>query len=290
VRETWGGFGGGGNGAGRVVGSGGDLIIMLRGSSAKPVCRSSSWAVGTSERNSRSSAERAIESLEVDLPVRPENRPRKRDTAEGGGVASRTIVSVVSVADGLTGSAFKSTFSLIEADPKDVAMGEDGAVRPTAGVCTVLERLPSTLGRGDAVLIEGARDVLAGEAGRFALRSIEDVVPFLPKKENRPPLFFFESSTADESSFTFSTIFQPVGVTSSCATVGLDLIDASQEVEPFEDMYIAMGLIRVSGACLDNFKASESCFDVNVLENAVFMGKTKSSGISLCIIESLRID
>lgn len=114
-----------------------------------------------------------------------------------------------------------------------------------------------------------------------------EVAALRPKNEKRPDLFFSPSAGGSDS-LAVSRILQPRGVSSSGATVGLALIDASHEVEPFDAMYIAIGLDRVDERFLVNLRPSDNCFDVNVFWKGGFGGRTKSSGASLCRGEELQ--
>jgi hypothetical protein len=82
-----GGSGGGASGGGNFVGNGGDWIILDRASSCEPSLSCSSLALGTkSDKNSRSSEDRARERRRFDAAgLLRVNRPRKRDTADGAG-------------------------------------------------------------------------------------------------------------------------------------------------------------------------------------------------------------
>ena len=127
--------------------------------------------------------------------------------------------------------------------------------------------------------------VTPGEAVRFG--EVLELAALRPKNEKRPDLFF-SSSTGDSDSLAVSRILQPGGVTSSGATVGLALIEASHEVEPFDAMYMAIGLDRVGERFLVNLRLSDNCFDVNVFWNGDLGGRTKSSGANLCKREELQ--
>jgi hypothetical protein len=182
------------------------------------------WIVGTSERNSRSSAESGIESLEDEGLDREEKRPRKRDTAEGAGLGPSLSFSEIIPVSGCT------------LGPENEETGDTGIDFSTAGLWT---GMLSTLALGDAsVLMVATAGMVAGEAERLSIACSDDILLALrPKNESKPPpALFFPSSTIDISSFTGSKIFHPAGVISSWAMLGFALIDASHEVDPFDDI------------------------------------------------------
>jgi hypothetical protein len=97
----------------------------------------------------------------------------------------------------------------------------------------------SKLALGDApVLMVATAGTVAGEEGRLPVAGSDGIVVALrPKNESKPPpVFFFPSSAIDVSSFTGSTTFHPAGVISSWVMLGFALIDASHEVDPFDDI------------------------------------------------------
>jgi len=192
--------------------------------------------VGTSDKNLRSSADRARESIDC-VFERPTMRPRKRETAEGwvvSGWISSFAASIVGIADGDLVSTSETTLggsgttSFVRSDV--LLLGSTAAGDPARGV---------------EVLGELAPESAIGEADCFELLSTDKLWAFRPKKENMPPAFFFPSSSGDSPWAEGSTIFQPTGATSSDVTIGLALIAASQEFEPFDARYMAIGLERV---------------------------------------------
>lgn len=221
-------MGGGASGGGRAVGRGGDLIIILNASSPR-LCSVSLWIVGTSERNSRSSTESGIESLEDEDLEREEKRPRKRDTAEGG-----VMGTLLSFSEILPKFELESVGGCT-LGPENEETGDTGIDFSTTGFW---RGMLSTLARGDAsVLMAATAGMVAGEAEPLSMVCSDGILLALrPKNESKPPPFFFPSSTIDISSFTGSKIFHPAGVISSWAMLGFALIDASHEVDPFDDI------------------------------------------------------
>ena len=170
--------------------------------------------------------------------------------------------------------------------PKLATLGDAGVDLSPATLWDALRRPPSTLARGE--LPDLTEDMLATGDEDLLLASVEEFVPLLPKNESSPPLgFFFPSSATTGSSFVVSRIFHPAGTISSCIILGLDFKEFSQDVEPFDAMYSAIGLDRVTCECRVSLRASDICFETNVLENATFTGRTKSSGTNLSLIEFL---
>jgi hypothetical protein len=275
--------GGGGSGGGKAARTEGALILVLR------LFRSALWLislmlfVGTTARNSRSSADKDSDSFDGDVVDRPDKRPIKRDTTDG--VAdSLWVSSTDGPLSGGSDPGVTSTFGLTGVTG-DTTTDDTGVDRPTAWLCAVLDRELLVLGRGDAfILADDIPDVLGGETEPFVVLS---TVVFLPKNENRPPDFFFASSISGAPSLWVSTGFQPAGVISSGAKVGLALIEASHEVEPFDATYIAKGLDFVDEEYLVSLRASNNFLDVNVFEKGTVGGKKKSSGTSFWKIGAL---
>ena len=271
-------MGGGASGGGKAVGIGGDLIIILNASSPG-LWSVSLWIVGTSERNSRSSAESGMGSLEDEGLEREEKRPRKRDTAEGAGVgASLSFPEIIPKFE------LESVSGCTLGPENEGTSGDTGIDFSAAGVWT---GMLSTLALGDAsVLMVATTGIVTGEAERLSMVCSDGILVALrPKNESKPPpAFFFPSSTVDISSLMGSKIFHPAGVISSWVMLGFALIDASHEVDPFDNRKRAIGLERVKGECRVNLNASDNCFVVNVFSNGMFIGRTRSSGTSLNLI------
>lgn len=182
--------GGGARGGGSFVGSGGARIIFDNASSLS-TSSISSLALGTmSERNSRSSDDRAIEfrGLALGDLLDLENRPKNRETAEGtcassSGPEDATLASILLVVE----------ISAIV----DIVAG--GVVSTTlADWTTELAALTSTLGRGEAMLDRG--DTAPGVFDRTGEDEPDAgalVVDFLPKNESKPPVVFLLVSFID---------------------------------------------------------------------------------------------
>lgn len=123
-----------------MVGTGGARIILESASSLSTSCISS-WALGTiSERNSRSSEDKAIEfrTPVLDGLLDFENRPKNRDTAEG-----------VCTGSSASGVALMASVLLVletSATAASVAESAESTSLPE------LPALASTLGRGEAIL------------------------------------------------------------------------------------------------------------------------------------------
>lgn len=229
-KERDGPLGGGASGGGKAVERGGDFSIMLKASSAG-LCSASLRSVGTSERNSRSSAESGIESLETEGLEREEKRPRKRDTAEGAGMGPSLSFSETTTPRFELESLSDCTLGAEIAETSG-----NGIDLSVAGLWTaMLSKL--TLGDEFALMVATA-GTMAGEAERLEMTGSGGILVALrPKNESKPPLaFFFPSSTIGGSSFMGSKIFHPAGVISSWVMIGLAMIDASHEVDPFDDI------------------------------------------------------
>ena len=128
--------------------------------------------------------------------------------------------------------------------------------------------------------------ILAGredEGLRFGVADpVESSLVLRPKKDsNPPPAFFFVSGVGNVSCLSLSTIRQPGGSKSSWPISCLDLTDISHAVEPFEAIYMAIGLDSVIGRCLVSRNASFMCLAVNVLANCTFGDKTRPSGTNI---------
>jgi len=221
--ELGGGFSGGGRGT--VAGA---LIIVLRASKPESI-RISASNVGTSERNSRSSAERDNDSCEDEF-LDLENRPRNLETTVGATGSFSEMGG--ERGDGETVGLFDiesfDSLNSIEETCADVIFLACDRIGLGADVVWMSE-----LPRGEAVIFREDK-VGAGEEARFGLESAEEFVAFRPKKENKPPVGFFLFSSG-VSSLVLSTIFHPEGVTSSGIEDGLAFTEASQEVSPFDD-------------------------------------------------------
>lgn len=132
--------GGGASAGGSLDGTGG-ARIMFESASNFSTWSISSWALGTiSERNSRSSEDRAIEfrALVLDGLLDLENRPKNRDTAEG-------------VCTGSSASGVNFILSALIV-PETSATAVSVADSVASASLAVLPVLASTLGRGDAIL------------------------------------------------------------------------------------------------------------------------------------------
>jgi len=249
--------------------------IVIRSSFCRALL---SLDVGTSDKNLRSSADRAKESIDR-VFERPTMRPRKRETAEGwigSGWISSFAASIVGIVDGDLVSTSETTL---------------GGSRTTGfGWSDVLFGSTATgdSARGVEVFGEFAPELAIGEVDCFELPSTDKLWAFRPKKENKPPAFFFPSSSGDSPWAEGSTIFQPTGATSSDVAIGLALIAASQEFKPFDARYMAIGLERVDVQCLVSLSDSDICFIVNVFANGTVGDKVMSSGDNLVKTEFLQ--
>ena len=93
------------------------------------------------------------------------------------------------------------------------------------------------------------------------------MAPLRPKNDNnRPPVFFLESTVGNGSSFCFSTTLQPGGRSSSLLTSDVDFTEVSHAADPLDAIYKVKGLLRETAALRLKRSPSIICFAVNVLE------------------------
>lgn len=189
--------GGGAKGGGSFVGTGGGRIIFDNAANLSS-SSISSLALGTiSERNSRSSEDRAMEfrGLGFDGLFDLENRPKNRETAEGACTSSSGsegaelaaalgVAEISAIADIVAEGVASVSLTDIEDDTGFVVIG---------GV-----RLASILGRGEAVLDRGETPIgVCDRTGEDEPEVGALVVDLLPKNDRRPPAAFFLVSFID---------------------------------------------------------------------------------------------
>ena len=195
----------------------------------------STLALGTmSERNSRSSEDKAIGLRSLEPPFGREKRLRNRETADGAasseGVSSRGLAEEAAT----TGRTIAAGAGVGVDEGKIV--GE--AVRSGSGTIDGLALSVPGRGMSIEVLFEvNTTEAAAGDAKRSGGRlSTAEEVAFRPKNDRRPPGFFPLLPIAGDCASTFfSTILQPGGVSSWIAS-GFDLTAISQSVDPLEVM------------------------------------------------------
>lgn len=236
----------------------------------------------TSSRNSRSSVERAI--LARSFALARENRPRKRETTDGGGGSLGSLSSSLKKSKaGAEGAAgVTATGATIGADVTE-GEGITDTVEGLAGAGSGTTWL-SILGRGDSVPaftdFEGDGGCRSeGEAALLVLRE---------KKERMPPVaagFLIWVSVVICCSF--GTIFHPAGAASVDDKSAVVLTAVSQEVDPFDSRYIAMGPFLEMMLFFDSFSASASCFAIKVCLNGFCISSDKPSGTSMSRTEPL---
>lgn len=231
-----------------------------------------------SDRNSRSSDDRAREFRELLLLFEREKRPRNRETAEGGGVASREEeVKIAEVEDDEVdwNRSIGGGIGVVLIDADVDGIGE--VVVEVAGVDFGI----STLSRGDPVdVLVRAEETLLGDDDRSDLTSIGTGVAatagFRPRNDNKPPLDFLLLSITGDVSSSLSITRHPGGEKSSLTASGLAFTEASHAVDPFDATYSAMGLLRVMGRFRVSRKASIVFFETNVCVNETLGGRVRS--------------